>query len=145
MTDQTRALNDQVISEFRDNAGVVANAMNGHFANIHLLLLHHRGRRSGREYVTPLLYVDDHDRYVLIGSNGGAEKEPAWVANVAAQPEVQIEIGGQTITAKPTVVREGPEWDRLHAATVDYWPDVLEYLTHTTRAFPMIVLDPVSQ
>ena len=98
-------LDDQVITEFRANAGVVLDAMGGHFKNVHLLLLHHTGRRSGQLYVTPLLYVEDGDRYVLIGSNGGAEREPAWVANVAAMPEVAIHVGEQTLTAKPTILR----------------------------------------
>jgi len=136
-------LNDQVVAEFRVNAGVVVDAMGGHFKTVHLLLLHNTGRRSGRLYVTPLLYVEDGDGYVLIGSNGGAEKEPAWVGNVAAMPEVVIEVGEQTLTAKPTILREGPEWDRLHAAAVAYWPDILEYQTHTTGTFPLIVLDPI--
>ena len=136
-------LNDQVVAEFRVNAGVVVDAMGGHFKTVHLLLLHNTGRRSGRLYVTPLLYVEHGDSYVLIGSNGGAEKEPAWVGNVAAMPEVVIEVGEQTLTAKPTILREGPEWDRLHAAAVAYWPDILEYQTHTTRTFPLIVLDPI--
>ena len=136
-------LDDQVVAEFRANAGVVVDAMGGHFKNIHLLLLHNTGRRSGQQYVTPLLYVEDGDRYVLIGSNGGAEKEPAWVANVAAMPEVVIEVGEQTLTVTPTIVRSGPEWDRLHAAAVAYWPDILEYQTHTNRTFPLIVMDPV--
>ena len=105
-------LDDQVVAEFRANAGVVVDAMGGHFKNIHLLLLHNTGRRSGQQYVTPLLYVEDADRYVLIGSNGGAEKGPAWVANVAAMPEVASR-GEQTLTAKHIIVREGPEWDRL--------------------------------
>jgi hypothetical protein len=43
---------------------------------------------------------------------------------------------------QPTILRDGPEWDRLHAATIEYWPDVLEYQTHTSRAFPLIVRDP---
>ena len=136
-------LDDQVVAEFRANAGVVLDAMGGHFSNIHLLLLHNTGRRSGRLYVTPLLYVEDGDGYVLIGSNGGAEKEPAWVANVAAMPEVVIEVGERTLTATPTILRKGPEWDRLHAAAVAYWPDILEYQTHTNRTFPLIVLNPV--
>jgi deazaflavin-dependent oxidoreductase (nitroreductase family) len=136
-------LNDQVVAEFRANGGVVLDAMDGHFSNIHLLLLHHTGRRSGRRYVTPLLYVEDGDRYILIGSNGGAEKEPAWVVNVAAMPEVVIEVGEQTLTATPTIVRSGPQWNRLRAAAVAYWPDILEYQTHTTRTFPLIVLTPV--
>ena len=136
-------LDDQVITEFRANAGVVLDAMGGHFKNVHLLLLHHTGRRSGQLYVTPLLYVEDGDRHVLIGSNGGAEREPAWVAYVAAMPEVAIHVGEQTLTAKPTILREGPEWDRLHAAAVDYWPNIFEYQTHTTRTYPFIVLDPI--
>jgi deazaflavin-dependent oxidoreductase (nitroreductase family) len=137
-------LNDQVVTEFRANAGVVSDAMGGHFKDIHLLLLHHTGKRSGRQYVTPLLYVEDGDRYVLVGSNGGAEKEPAWVANIAAMAQVVVEVGGQTQTTKPTILRQGPAWDRLHATAVAYWPDILEYQTHTTRTFPLIVLDPVS-
>ena len=136
-------LDDHVITEFRANAGVVLDAMGGHFKNVHLLLLHHTGRRSGQLYVTPLLYVEDGDRHVLIGSNGGAEREPAWVAYVAAMPEVAIHVGEQTLTAKPTILREGPEWDRLHAAAVDYWPNIFEYQTHTTRTYPFIVLDPI--
>jgi deazaflavin-dependent oxidoreductase (nitroreductase family) len=136
-------LDDQVITEFRANAGVVLDAMGGHFKNVHLLLLHHIGRRSGQLYVTPLLFIEDGDKCVLIGSNGGAEKEPAWVGNVAAMPEVVIEVGERTLTAKPTILREGPERDRLRAAAVAYWPDILEYQTHTTRNFPFIVLDPV--
>ena len=67
-------LDDQVVAEFRANAGVVLAAMGGHFSSIHLLLLHNTGWRTGKQHVTPLLYVEDGDRYVLIGSNGGAEK-----------------------------------------------------------------------
>jgi deazaflavin-dependent oxidoreductase (nitroreductase family) len=135
-------LDEQVVAEFWANAGVVVDAMDGHFKNVHLLLLHHIGRRSGRRYVTPLLYVEDGERCVLIGSNGGNAQEPAWVANVAALHEVVIEVGAQTLTVQPTILRDGPEWHRLHAATIEYWPDVLEYQTHTSRTFPLIVLDP---
>ena len=57
--------------------------------------------------------------------------------------EVTIEVGGRTLTAKPTVLREGPERDRLCAVLVDYWPDLREYETHTTRTSPVVRLDPV--
>ena len=142
---QTRMteLDDQVVAEFRANAGVVLDAMGGHFSSIHLLLLHNTGWRTGKQYVTPLLYVEDGDRYVLIGSNGGAEKEPAWVANVAAEAEVLIEVGERMLTATPTILRNGAERDRLHAAAVADRPDILEYQTDTTRTFPLIVLNPV--
>jgi hypothetical protein len=56
--------------------------------------------------------------------------------------EVTIEIGGRTLTATPTVLREGPERERLYSALVDYWPDLREYETHTTRTFRVVRLDP---
>jgi len=137
-------LNDQVIAEFRANGGVVRDALGGHFKNIHLLLLHHVGRRSGQEHVTPLLYVDDGSSLLLVGSNGGATKEPLWFANVQAMAEVTVEVGGRTLKAKPTAVRDGPEWDRLYALAVDYWPDFLRYETNAaSRRFPVIRLDPM--
>jgi deazaflavin-dependent oxidoreductase (nitroreductase family) len=131
--------NTQVIEEFRANAGVVG----GHFENANLLLLHTIGRRTGAERVTPLLYLADADSYVLVGSNGGAEKEPAWVANVAAMPELTIEVGEQKRTVRPTILRDGAERARLYARLAEYWPDVREYETHTDRLFPLIRLDPV--
>ncbi|MGY4652994.1 nitroreductase/quinone reductase family protein [Mycobacterium sp. URHB0021] len=134
-------LNAKVVAEFRANAGRVVNAMGGHFKDIHLLLLHTVGRHSGNQYVTPLLYVEDGDAYVLVGSNGGAAKEPEWVANVVAMSEVVVEVGDKKITTKPTVLRNGPEWDRLHCALAEYWPEVLTYQILTTRTFPLIVLE----
>lgn len=117
--------------------------MAGHFKGVHLLVMHTAGRRSGRHYVTPLVYIEDDDRYIVVGTNAGSDHEPAWVANVAAMPAVVIEVGEQTRTAKPTILREGPERDRLHAAMVAYSSDILEYQTWTARRFPVIVLDPV--
>ena len=101
-------LDDQVITEFRANAGAVLDAMGGHFKNVHLLLLHHTGRRSGKLYVTPLLFIEDGDKCVLIGSNGGAEKAPAWVDNVAAMPEVVIEVGERTLYGQADNSAGGP-------------------------------------
>jgi deazaflavin-dependent oxidoreductase (nitroreductase family) len=131
--------NSQVIEEFRANKGVVG----GHFEGVELLLLHHVGRRTGTPRVTPLLYLADGDTYLVVGSAGGAEKEPAWVANVAAMAELTIEVGTRTETVRPTVLRGGAEWSTLYERLVEYWPDILEYQTHTDRAFPLIRLTPV--
>ena len=96
-------LNEVVVAEFRANAGVVIDAMGGHFKDIHLLLLHHTGRRSGREYVTPLLYVEDGDNYVLVGSNGVYQLAPACAANVASMAGEVIEVRGRSIIrSEPT-------------------------------------------
>jgi deazaflavin-dependent oxidoreductase (nitroreductase family) len=131
--------NTQVIEEFRANRGVVG----GHFEKANLLLLHTVGRKTGTERVTPLLYLADGDAFVLVGSNGGAEREPAWVANVAAMSEVPIEVGERSLTTRPTILRDGPERARLYERLYDYWPDVRQYETNTDRPFPLIRLDPV--
>lgn len=136
-------LDKEVIAEFRDNEGAVRNAYSGHFKDIHLVLLHHVGRRSGRPYVTPLLYVQHDDSLLLAGSNGGAEAEPKWVANVEAMGRVELEFGDRRVVARPTVLREGAERERLYAKMVAYWADFLKYEERTDRMFPVIRLDPI--
>jgi deazaflavin-dependent oxidoreductase (nitroreductase family) len=137
-------LNDQVIAEFRNSSGVVRDAMGGHFKNVRLLLLHHVGRRSGEEYVTPLLYAASGRSFLVAGSNGGAPREPAWVANVEADPEVIVEVGERTLPATGTVLREGPDRNALYQVLVGIWPDMLQYETGTSRQFPVLRLDPIA-
>lgn len=135
-------LNTEVIAEFRANGGVVRDAGGGHFKAARLLLLHHVGRRSGRTYVNPLLYMEHGDSRLLVGSNGlNPPEEPQWVANVEAASEVTVEIGDRTLTVKPTVLRSGPERNQLYTALVSFWPDLLTYQKYTDRTFPVIRLD----
>lgn len=137
--------NTEVIEAFRANAGVVGDdVMGGHFTGKRLVLLHHVGRVSGKEYVTPLVAATDGDAYVICGSLGGAPKDPAWVANVEDGPgETTIELGDETIRVTTTVVRPtSPEWERLYGIWAEYWPDAKEYETHTERKFPVIRLEP---
>jgi deazaflavin-dependent oxidoreductase (nitroreductase family) len=139
------SLNDEVIAEFRASGGAVREALGGHFKDIHLLLLHHVGRRTGRKYVTPLLYTTDGDALLIVGSNGGlGPQEPTWVQNVEAAQEVRAELGDRTLVVRPTVFREGPARDRLYQILVDYWPDLLSYETKTSFTFPVVRLDPVA-
>lgn len=137
---QARAFNEQVIAEFRANKGIVG----GHFKDARLLLLHHVGRRTGKQYVLPVLYMHDGGSLVVAGSNGGAKREPAWVANLEAMSETTVEVGEQTLTVKVSVLRgRVPERERLYARLVEYWPDFLTYEGNTDRVFPVIRLDPV--
>lgn len=138
-------MNTGVIEAFRANAGVLGDDVaGGHFTGKRLVLLHHTGRVSGKEYVTPLVAAADGDAYVITGSLGGAPKDPAWVANVEDGPgEATIEIGDKTIQVKTTVVRPGqPDWERLYGIWAEYWPDAKVYETHTDRKFPVIRLEP---
>jgi deazaflavin-dependent oxidoreductase (nitroreductase family) len=134
--------NNDVVAEFRANRGVVTEAMGGHFKDTTVALVHHVGRRTGKEYVQPLLCMSDGGDYVLVGSNGGDGKEPLWVENLEAMPQTTIELGERTIEVEPTVLREGAEHDRLYAEFTKFWPDLREYAKRTDRAFPVIVLRP---
>jgi deazaflavin-dependent oxidoreductase (nitroreductase family) len=132
--------NEQTIAEFRANRGIVG----GHFEGKRLVILHIVGRKTGTERLYPLVYTTDGDAMLVAGSMGGAPQDPQWVANIEAMPEVTVEVGERTVTAKPTVLRDGPERERLYAKLVEYWPDFTEYETHTDRKFPVIRLDPIS-
>lgn len=134
-------MNTNVIDEFRANHGVVG----GYFEGKNLLILHVIGRRTGKETLYPLIRIDDGDSYAVVGSLGGAPKDPAWVANVEAMSEAVIEVGDDTIKVKPTVLRDGPERDRLYAKAIEHWPAFREdYEKKTDRTFPIVKLDPIS-
>jgi deazaflavin-dependent oxidoreductase (nitroreductase family) len=132
--------NEQTITEFRANRGIVG----GHFEGKRLVILHIVGRKTGTERLYPLVYTTDGDAMLVAGSMGGAPQDPQWVANIEVMPEVTVEVGERTVTAKPTVLRDGPERERLYAKLVEYWPDFTEYETHTDRKFPVIRLDPIA-
>lgn len=138
-------MNTEVIQAFRANAGVLgADVAGGHFDGKRLVLVHHVGRVSGTERVTPLVAATDGDAYLVVGSMGGAPKEPAWVANLEDGPgETTIEVGDQRLRATVAVVRPtSPEWERLYGIWAQYWPDAKEYETRTDRKFPVIRLVP---
>lgn len=141
MADQMADFNAQIIDEFRTNDGVVG----GPFEGKQLVLLHHVGRRTGRERVSPLVAARDADAYLVCGSLGGAPHDPAWVANIEQGPgDATIEVGARTVQVKTTVVRPtAPDWPRLYGIWSAYWPAAKEYETHTSRKFPIIRLDPL--
>lgn len=128
--------NDGIIEEFRANEGRVG----GPFEGIELLLLTSVGARSGKRHVTPLVYVTDGERLVVAASNGGGPKHPAWFHNVGANPEVELEVGARTFTAKAAAVPDRAERDRLYAKFVEVSPGFAEYETKTSRVIPVVVL-----
>ncbi|MGB2709986.1 MAG: nitroreductase/quinone reductase family protein [Conexibacter sp.] len=77
-----------------------------------IVLLTHTGAKSGRAYVTPLLYFSDGDDAVLIASNYGRERHPAWLSNVRANPEIRLQARGRGGRYRARVA-EGEERERL--------------------------------
>ncbi len=132
------SFNDSIIETFRANDGVVGM----HWEGKTLVLLHHIGRRSGKEYVTPLVAAPDGDAYVICGSLAGAPEDPQWVANLeAATGPATIELGASTLTVDYEVVRPGdPRWPDVYGVWRAYWPDAAEYEKKTDRKFPVVRL-----
>lgn len=132
--------NATIIEEFRSNAGRVG----GYFEGATMLLLHTTGRRTGKEHVTPAVYLPVDGRWVVIGSKGGAPADPDWVRNLEADPDATIEVGDESIPVRATgILRGGPEWEDLYAKQVARRPGFAEYLgkTEGIRTIPVIVLE----
>ncbi|MBB5953505.1 deazaflavin-dependent oxidoreductase (nitroreductase family) [Saccharothrix tamanrassetensis] len=131
--------NRQVIEEFRANRGRVG----GFFEGGRLILLTTTGARSGQPRTTPLGYLPDGDRILVIGSAGGSDKHPDWYHNLLAEPRATVEDGAFTYEAKATVLT-GEERDAVFARAVEADPGWGEYQAKTTRVLPVVALEHVS-
>ncbi|MFB4295546.1 nitroreductase/quinone reductase family protein [Actinomadura sp. NTSP31] len=133
--------NQQVIEEFRANAGRVG----GPFEGGRLLLLTTTGARSGTRHTTPLGYLPDGvGRVLVIASAGGSPKHPAWFRNLVANPRVTVESGAFTYEAD-AVVLEGGERDRAFARAVEADPGWGEYEAKSGRTLPVVALVQVAE
>ncbi|MFC8915707.1 nitroreductase/quinone reductase family protein [Streptomyces sp. NPDC047821] len=130
--------NQPVIEEFRANNGRVG----GWFEGARLLLLTTTGARSGKPHTTPVGYLPDGDRVLVIASAAGAPKHPAWYHNLLANPRVTVESGVFTYEADATVLR-GEERDRAFARAVESDPGWAEYQAKTDRVIPVVALTEV--
>jgi deazaflavin-dependent oxidoreductase (nitroreductase family) len=139
MSATPKDFNGQVIEEFRANGGTAG----GMFEGKPLLLLHNVGAKSGQEYVTPLVYLGEDGRTFVFASKGGAPNHPGWFHNLKAEPNVSIEIGGDTVDVVAAEVT-GAERDRIYEIQKQQQPQFAEYEQKTDRAIPVIELTPKS-
>ena len=128
--------NSQLIEEFRANR----NKVGGPFADRPLLLLTTIGAKSGQHRTTPMMYIPDGDRLLVIASNIGAPAHPAWYHNLVAHPEVTVEVGNETFPAT-AIVTEGAEREQLWAKIVGLHSFFADHQTKTTRQIPVIALE----
>jgi deazaflavin-dependent oxidoreductase (nitroreductase family) len=134
--------NEKVIADFRANEGRVG----GPFEGAPMVLVHHRGRRTGHEYVNPMMYLaaerGDGSIYVF-ASKGGAPTNPDWYYNLTAAGKGSVELGTGTF---PVTVRElhGEEHDRIFAEQASRYPGFAEYAEKTAgvRTIPVLELTP---
>jgi deazaflavin-dependent oxidoreductase (nitroreductase family) len=132
--------NASIIAEFRKNHGKVG----GYFEGAPLLLLHHTGARSGKARLNPIMYLKNDDRYLVFASKGGADTNPDWYYNIKADPDVQIEVGDETIDARAEEII-GPERDTFYERQASIYPTFAQYQLKTKRTIPIIALIPKSR
>lgn len=120
---------------------VATDGENGHeWRGAPTLLLTTRGRRSGNLRRTPLIYGRAGEDYVVVASKGGTPQHPGWFFNLAADPEVVIQVMGDEMPARARVA-EGGERDRLWGLMTGIWPAYDDYQARTSREIPVVVLE----
>jgi proline iminopeptidase len=108
------------------------------------LLLITEGRKSGQRYIFPLFYGKAGDSYFVIASKGGAPEHPGWYRNILANPDVEIQVGTETMKARARTAT-GEERERLWTDAVAFFAPYADYKVKAgTREIPVVVLDPVS-
>jgi len=128
--------NQQIIDDFHANGGQVG----GMFEGATLLLLHHRGAKTGTERVSPLAYLPLEDGYAIFASKGGAPTNPAWFHNLVAHPDTTVEVGTETVPVRARVA--GPdEREPIFNAQKERFPQFAEYEQKTTRQIPVVILE----
>jgi deazaflavin-dependent oxidoreductase (nitroreductase family) len=105
-----------------------------------ILILTVNGRKSGQEYSTPLIFGEDGDNYVIVGSQGGTPQHPDWYLNLAETPEVGVQVKADKFRARARTA-EGEERERLWKRMNEIWPHYDEYQAKTEREIPVVVLE----
>ena len=129
--------NQQIIDEFRANGGDVST--NGFGKG--LVLLHHRGARTGTERVSPLAGIrTDPDTWLLAASKGGAPDNPAWFHNLLAHPDVEIETPDDGVVPVRATQLLGAERDAAWVRFTERSEGFRSYEQRTTRTIPVVSL-----
>ena len=132
-----RNWNAEVIAEFHANNGEVGGPIENPPP---MLLVHTVGKRTGREHITPMRCRPDGDGWFIIASAHGSERNPDWYHNIVAQPDIEIEVGTETIPVHATVL-EGAERDRIFALHAATFPIFADYEARLARTIPVVRLN----
>ena len=123
---------------YRASGGKVA----GRMFNIPVLLLITTGRKTGKERTSPLLYLEDGENLVVVGSVGGAPKHPDWYWNLKANPEARVQIKDRTQRVRAEEAKDEQK-RRLWRRLVEMYPPYEDYQRRTRREIPVFVLRPI--
>jgi deazaflavin-dependent oxidoreductase (nitroreductase family) len=122
---------------------VASNGEDGHdWRDTTTLLLTTLGRKSGKPRRTALIYGRDGDDFVVVASKGGYPTHPLWYENLAANPDVRVQVKDQIFQAQARTAT-ADERPRLWRLMTDRWPDYDAYQQKTDREIPVVVLERV--
>ena len=132
--------NQRIVEEFRANDGRVG----GPFEGAPMILVHHKGRRSGAPRINPLVYQKVDSGWAVFASFAGATHNPDWYGNLIAEPHTTIEVGSETfdvVAREVTGDERTPIWERQKAAS----PVFADYEVKAgDRVIPVVVFEPAS-
>ena len=132
MPEDQRAYNARLIEQFRADHGAS-------MGDRPLLLLTTVGRRTGQQRTTPMMYVPDGDRYLVIASNAGAPADPQWYRNLVAHDEVTVEMRGAEFAARATPLT-GDDHERQWARIKELYPFFADHEAEAGRRIPIVAL-----
>jgi len=123
---------------YRASKGRLGNHLPGH-PDAPIVLLHHVGAKSGTHRVSPVNSLPDGDRWIIVASKGGTDKHPAWLHNLRANPETEIETPERIpVTARVVDEAERAElWPHL----VEVYPPYADYQANTDRQIQVVALE----
>lgn len=116
-------------------------AVGGHSFTTHCMI-RYTGRKSGKVFITPLIYGDIGGEVVIVASKGGADQHPAWYLNIRDSDQVEFQIATQAFRGtwrEP----EGAERDRIWAFMVEVFPAYAQYQASTERRIPLVMMKAV--
>jgi deazaflavin-dependent oxidoreductase (nitroreductase family) len=132
--------NTKIIEEFRENHGKVG----GPFEGAPITLLHYRGRKTGRDYVSPVMYLvadEDPGLMYVFATKSGAPENPEWYYNLTEAGSGNVEVGDEAFDVIVSEVT-GDDRDRIYAEQARRYPGFAEYAVKTTgiRTIPVLAL-----
>jgi deazaflavin-dependent oxidoreductase (nitroreductase family) len=136
------SFNARIVAEFRANHGRVG----GPFEGAPMILIHHRGAKTGTERVNPALYYKIDGGWAVFASKAGAPTHPQWYNNLLAHPDVTIEVSDDTLDVVARVA-EGEERARIRDAWKQTLPLIDEYeaaAATTGRQIPIVIFEPAA-
>lgn len=133
----TWSLASDQVKLYEESGGTKGTTLNG----APCVILWTMGRKSGNVRKSPVVRVNAGERYAVLGSMGGAPKDPSWVLNIRTHPSVTLQDGPEV---RDYVAREldGDERTEWWSKATEVWPAYNEYQSKTDRVIPVFLLDP---